>query len=481
MEPGPKACWLAVALVAAPAAFAAELGPGRRGGAALHRAQPARAHARASRWCSSGATGRATSAASRPRSGGSATREGRSRLLARVEAPPDERGTGLPDDRGARAGTEMFSYLPELGRVRRVTSRSAEQLPRHRPLVRGRRGAPGACADRARVERLPDAELAGRPVHVLVGHARRGVAARPTSASCRRSTARPASRSQTSLRGSGGRVLKELVVDFADVEKRGERWLPRKVPLPQSRERERDPAHRSRRSSSTSRSRIACSRRPSWPRVADRADGRASVKRFARFVTRPPARGARARGARDARRAAGHRGSAHRPRCASRSIPASTACCPRATTSGASTTARASCSATTRSLLLVLETDDVFRPEALAQVQRITQPRRRTSRASQRVISLASARARSRTATATSTSGPFFEEVPSDAAALAALRDARAGAPDLRGAWSPRTGAPPSLLLTLGAVSRPRVRRAPPERRGARDRRSARRRARSSR
>ena len=28
MEPGPKTCWLAVCLAAAPAAFAAELGPG---------------------------------------------------------------------------------------------------------------------------------------------------------------------------------------------------------------------------------------------------------------------------------------------------------------------------------------------------------------------------------------------------------------------------------------------------------------------
>jgi len=33
------------------------------------------------------------------------------------------------------------------------------------------------------------------------------------------------------LQGIGDRVLKELIVDFPDVEKEGQRWLPRKVRL----------------------------------------------------------------------------------------------------------------------------------------------------------------------------------------------------------------------------------------------------------
>jgi hypothetical protein len=78
--------------------------------------------------------------------------EGRSRLLARVEAPPDLRGTAFlmieEQDR-----PEMFSYLPELGRVRRVDSRSAsgflgtdlsyEDIEELRALApRARRGIP---------------------------------------------------------------------------------------------------------------------------------------------------------------------------------------------------------------------------------------------------------------------------------------------------------------------------------------------------
>jgi hypothetical protein len=51
----------------------------------------------------------------------------RSRMLALVEAPPDERGTGFLMIEG-ESGTELFSYLPELGRVRRVTSRSASSF-----------------------------------------------------------------------------------------------------------------------------------------------------------------------------------------------------------------------------------------------------------------------------------------------------------------------------------------------------------------
>jgi hypothetical protein len=53
--------------------------------------------------------------------------EGQSHLLARVEAPPDERGTAFLMVEAA-GGREMFSYLPALGRVRRVNSRSANSF-----------------------------------------------------------------------------------------------------------------------------------------------------------------------------------------------------------------------------------------------------------------------------------------------------------------------------------------------------------------
>jgi len=150
----------------------------------------------------------------------------RSSLLARVDAPPDERGTGFLMIE-SEEGVELFSYLPELGRVRRVTSRSAstflgtdlsyEDLEELRTV-----------ASRARVERLPDATLGGRPVYVLSG------TPDPGSKSAYERVVSQVDREtcvalHTSLQGAGDRVLKELVVEFSDVEKQGERWLPRKV------------------------------------------------------------------------------------------------------------------------------------------------------------------------------------------------------------------------------------------------------------
>jgi hypothetical protein len=91
----------------------------------------------------------------------------RSRVLALVEAPPDERGTGFLMIEG-ETGTELFSYLPELGRVRRVTSRSASSFL-GTDLSFEDLEELQTVASRARVERLPDATFAGRPVYVLVG------------------------------------------------------------------------------------------------------------------------------------------------------------------------------------------------------------------------------------------------------------------------------------------------------------------------
>lgn len=126
MEPGPKACWLAVCLAVAPAAFAAELGPGvEEVQRCMERNLPER-------------TARQKVVFERRDRAGNERRidttvwwkrdaQDRSRMLALVEAPPDERGTGFLMIEG-ESGTELFSYLPELGRVRRVTSRSASSF-----------------------------------------------------------------------------------------------------------------------------------------------------------------------------------------------------------------------------------------------------------------------------------------------------------------------------------------------------------------
>lgn len=103
-----------------------------------------------------------------------------------------------------------------------------------------------------------------------------------------------------------------------------------------------------------------------------------------------------------------------------------------------------------QTLLLVLETEDVYQPEALAQVQRIT---RSTGEIPgiERVISLASA-TQIEDRDGDVYVGPFFEEVPGDAAALAKLRAALEAHPIYRSLVAD-DGRATSLLLTLGAVS----------------------------
>jgi outer membrane lipoprotein-sorting protein len=92
--------------------------------------------------------------------------DGLSKLLLQVEDPPDLRGAAyLALER--ENTTDMFSYLPELKRVRRIHSRSVsgslfgtdftyEDFQRLQDF--------GAHST---IERLPDTELDGRSVHVL--------------------------------------------------------------------------------------------------------------------------------------------------------------------------------------------------------------------------------------------------------------------------------------------------------------------------
>ena len=224
LKSGSLACCLAVCLGAAPA-LSAELGPGVE---EVQRCMERNLPEHSSR--------QAVRLERRDRAGNEHRLEAtvlwkrdvkdRTRLLARVDAPPDERGTGFLMIE-EEAGVELFSYLPELGRVRRVTSRSAstflgtdlswEDLEELRTV-----------ASRARVERLPDATLDGRAVYVLSGTPAEGsqsAYARVVSRVDRETCVAL----HTSLEGAGDRVLKELVVEFSDVEKQGGRWLPRKI------------------------------------------------------------------------------------------------------------------------------------------------------------------------------------------------------------------------------------------------------------
>jgi outer membrane lipoprotein-sorting protein len=214
-------------LVATPAALAAEFGPGAEEvQRCVERNFPERSSRQSLRFERRDRAGNQRSIEARVWWKRGA--EGHSRLLARVEAPPDERGTAFLRVEDAE-GEQMFSYLPELGRVRRVTSRSASGILgtdlSYEDLEELRAGA-----KRARVARLPDSERGGRPVYILVS------TPDPASQSAYERIVSQVDREtcvvlHTSLQGAGDRVLKELVVDASDVEKEGQRWLPRKVRL----------------------------------------------------------------------------------------------------------------------------------------------------------------------------------------------------------------------------------------------------------
>jgi predicted RND superfamily exporter protein len=103
-----------------------------------------------------------------------------------------------------------------------------------------------------------------------------------------------------------------------------------------------------------------------------------------------------------------------------------------------------------QTLLLVLEAEDVFQPDALAAVQRITQRVERIPGV-ERVLSLASA-AQIEDRAGDIYAGPFFEEVPGDAATLARLRASFVTHPIYRSLVT-SDGRATSLLLTLGDVS----------------------------
>lgn len=93
--------------------------------------------------------------------------DGFMRVMMRIQAPPDMRGAGLLVEERDE-GSDMFMYLPELARVRRVTSRMAatsmfgtdisyEQFERIQ----------GLSPRNVDTTRAADDTIGGRPVYVL--------------------------------------------------------------------------------------------------------------------------------------------------------------------------------------------------------------------------------------------------------------------------------------------------------------------------
>jgi hypothetical protein len=153
----------------------------------------------------------------------------RTRLLVRVEAPPDERGSAfLVIER--EGGNDMFTYLPELRNVRRITSRTVTGSFFGSDFSYEDVLEIQSIANHAKVERLPDAQQDGRAVYVLSGtpaadsgSAYQRVVSRVDRETCVLLGA--------DLYGKPEQLAKQVVVAFADVERNGLRWMPKKVTL----------------------------------------------------------------------------------------------------------------------------------------------------------------------------------------------------------------------------------------------------------
>jgi hypothetical protein len=91
---------------------------------------------------------------------------GQSQILMRFEEPPDMRGSALLMQE--REGeNEMFMYLPELGRVRRVSRHMMSGSLFGTDFTYEQFAWIQGMAENQSSERLPDGEAFGRPVYVL--------------------------------------------------------------------------------------------------------------------------------------------------------------------------------------------------------------------------------------------------------------------------------------------------------------------------
>jgi hypothetical protein len=150
--------------------------------------------------------------------------DGRSQVRLAIEAPPDVRGTGfLLVER--ENGADMFSYLPEIGRVRRLTGRaisgslfgtdfSYEDFERVQITAGG-----------TSLERLPDADVDGRKAYVVAA------AIPPDAGSAYERIVTYVDREtcvalRTDLEAKTGTAAKQMSAFFAEVRQVGTRWIP---------------------------------------------------------------------------------------------------------------------------------------------------------------------------------------------------------------------------------------------------------------
>jgi hypothetical protein len=154
------------------------------------------------------------------------TADGLGRLLLRVEDPPDLRGTAFLWIQKPK-GSEIFVYLPEMKKVRRVSSRQ----------LRGKLlGTDFAYEEVARIAapgegeatRLPDTEKDGRPVFAIEAKpaADSGSAYTRVASLVDKETCLPL---EVAFFEGGSAPTKVIAIDPARITKEGEVHVPRLV------------------------------------------------------------------------------------------------------------------------------------------------------------------------------------------------------------------------------------------------------------
>lgn len=92
--------------------------------------------------------------------------QARAQIMMRFEAPPDMRGSSLLMQE-RKGQNEMFMYLPELGRVRRVSSHMMSGSMFGTDFTYEQFEWLQGFAENQSSERLPDADLDGRPAYLI--------------------------------------------------------------------------------------------------------------------------------------------------------------------------------------------------------------------------------------------------------------------------------------------------------------------------
>jgi outer membrane lipoprotein-sorting protein len=155
--------------------------------------------------------------------------DGLARLLLRVEEPADLRGTAFLLIQ-KKKGSDVFVYLPELKKVRRVSARqlAGKLLGTDFSYEDAQRlFAQGSEGDAVR---LADAEKEGRPVYVIEATPAEdsGSAYRKVTSFVDRETCVPL---EIAFYAEGGTPRKRLTVDPARITKEGEVWVPRSIEI----------------------------------------------------------------------------------------------------------------------------------------------------------------------------------------------------------------------------------------------------------